>query len=243
LRHAFYASLTKWSLRKQRKNYPKIHCQTRGAVASSPPPWIYQCHNFTVSHYYITVCYTTFRSALFCGTLRSNALDDQEISMTVNCGIFFIHRVVSYSYHQTQSWIRGTNIEQWTTRKVLTTKIHLIIILQRKLKLLNNNLQWSTQQLTKLLNAACRNIMPRDPLFPARHWNSPGKSRDQVRGCMARCASRRSERGRHKEVDVADVRRGSQRTSQWRTRQRTRLRRSTSWSQLNLVGLMNWQPP
>ena len=38
LGHGFYCSITKQSLQKQCKNYPKIHGQTRGAVAQSPPP-------------------------------------------------------------------------------------------------------------------------------------------------------------------------------------------------------------
>jgi len=38
LRHGFYGSIAKQSLQK-RKNYPKIHSQTKGAVAPSPPEY------------------------------------------------------------------------------------------------------------------------------------------------------------------------------------------------------------
>ena len=37
--HGLYGSVAKQSLQKQCKNYQKIHGQTGGAVAQSPPPF------------------------------------------------------------------------------------------------------------------------------------------------------------------------------------------------------------
>jgi len=45
LGHGFYGSMAKQSLQIQRKNYPKIHGQTKGSVAPLPSPeYATACH-------------------------------------------------------------------------------------------------------------------------------------------------------------------------------------------------------